>query len=172
MEIKSISQKIFKTAPSKIDSTSVNNSNHTNPFGVNFKGNIINADVFESSEKADKTSFTGAIAKRVSGKCKMLASAIVGSINSMNEAMGSRLNTIVSFGKRAGERVSRAWNYLNNTNLSLHFDAKLVERTKGLLSAVTGYSPGRLKEQPVNTLRDMFSSLVAERQPKLAEVTA
>lgn len=121
MEIKSISQKIFRTSP-KVNE---NNASHTNPFGVNFKGKMISADVFESAEK---TGIVSNIAEKVGNKCKMLTSAIVGSIGDMNSAISSRLNSVVDFGRRVKENInglglnisgglSRTWDYLNNTNL-------------------------------------------------------
>lgn len=158
MEIKSISQKIFKTAPNKIE----NNNNHTNPFGVSFKGNIISADVFDAAEKTDKVSFTGIIAEKVGRRCKMLTSAAVGSIGDMSSAINARLNSVVSFGRKIGNNISRSWNYLNTTNVSISFD--LVKRgTKGLLTlgSDAAYSPGNLRKQPVSVLKDMLKETIA-----------
>lgn len=127
MEVKSISKNFFRIksqAAEKIE----NNTNHSNPFGVNFKGNIINADVFESSDKSD-VSFTGTIADKVARKGKMWSSAIVGSINSLNEKMGSMLNPVREFGKaiknntlKLKDNVVRMCQEMNDTVLKVDFD--------------------------------------------------
>jgi len=124
MEIKSISHKIFKTSPKTIE----NNSNHTNPFGVSFKGNMISADVFDSSAE-NKISFGINLAAKVSNlKSKMAASAFVGSINDMSKAISCRLDKVVDFSKKIGKNAAKLGHWLHNTNLSFTFDAKLVAR--------------------------------------------
>lgn len=162
MEIKSISQKIFKTSPSKIET----NSNHTNPFGVNFKGNMISADVFETSDKS-KISFKGAeIAQQVAKKSKMLHSALVGSMGDLSQAISSRLNRIVDCGRKMTDGVKKAWNYLNTTNLEITLDANLVERTSNALARITSnnaYSSGRLAKCSVEELGGMFRELATVR---------
>lgn len=167
MEIKSISQKIFKTSPKTIES----NSNHTNPFGVSFKGNMISADVFDSSAES-KVSFGANIAAKVTNKSKMVASAIVGSINDMNQAISKRLDPIVNFGKRIGESASKAWNYLNNTNLSFKLDASLdlvARKTKDLFRVGNDYSKSHLKKlDPELHIEAMFRELA---YPKVLEAT-
>lgn len=119
MEIRSISAKIFKTAPGKIES----NSAHTNPFGVNFQGNMIKADVFETEAKSN---IIGGLAEKVSNRGKMVVSAIVGSMGDMTSAISRRLDSVVSFGKRIGETATKAWSYLNTNNLKLSLE--VVER--------------------------------------------
>lgn len=162
MEIKSISQKIFKTSPSKIET----NSNHTNPFGVNFKGNMISADVFESNEKS-KVSFTGNnLIQNAAKKGRMWTSAIVGSMNNVNQAISSRLNRIVDCGRKMTDGVKKAWNYLNTTNLQITLDANLVERTSKALARITSdsaYSSKRLAGCSVDELRGMFGELATVR---------
>lgn len=123
MEVKSISQKIFGT-PKSID----NNSNHTNPFGVSFKGNIISADVFESSEKSN-VAFKGAelaakVGSNLDKMSKLVSSTVVGSIGDMTSAIKTRLNSVVDFGKRIKDTTITAWNYLNTTKLSVTFGAE------------------------------------------------
>lgn len=154
MEIKSISKKIFKAAPNRIES----NSNQTNPFGVNFKGKMITADVFEPA--VNKSS----LAEKVSSKSKMVASAIVGSINDVNQAISKRLNSIVDFGKRIKENtaanisnvkdnLSKAWSYINNTNLFV---------TMGLKNNDNLYRPKNLDKLGCSEKRSIFEALANE----------
>lgn len=159
MEIKSISEKIFRTSPSKAE----NSSNHTNPFGVSFKGNMISADVFETAAKSD----AGVrLIEKVSNKGKMLASAIVGSIGDMNSAISTRLNSIANFGRRIGENVAKAWNWMNNTNLVINIDT--AERVSKNLFKIDLMDESRFRvknlmnhKNPNETLRPMFEELVA-----------
>ena len=72
---------------------------HSNPFGINFKGNVLAADVFESSKAKETNSSSNPFAQ-MSNKSKMVASAVVGSMNSFNEAFRSRINSIISFGRQ------------------------------------------------------------------------
>lgn len=120
MEIKSISQKIFKTSASKVE----NNSSHTNPFGVNFKGNMISADVFESSEKAEKVSFKGAeLAAKAGEKCRMLQSTIVGSLRDFST---KAKDSVADFGRRIKDntmnlvgklpKITGTDSFINNLN--------------------------------------------------------
>lgn len=136
MEIKSISQKIFKISSNKTE----NNSNHTNPFGVSFKGNIINADVFEEK----KSSLT-----ENQNKGKMLVSTLVGSINAIHSSIGRRLNTVVSFGRRIKETTTDLWDKANNIDVGNFLSSRMP--------AFTGtYSVRRLQKLPVSDLSDMF----------------
>ena len=148
MEIKSISQKIFRTAPEKTQ------SNHTNPFGVNFKGNMINADVFEVSSKGvgKIAEVSGAISSRIN---KLKDAMNIGSINSF---VNSRLNSVVDFGKRIKNSAVNAWNNLNESVLRLDID-KVGNRIKSSLS-VQNYSKNHLKKNPVEHLGGMMENLI------------
>ena len=57
-----------------------NESLHTNPFGITFKGVLLQSDVFESSAAAQKP----ALKDRLAAGTKLLASAWVGTINKFN----------------------------------------------------------------------------------------
>lgn len=113
MEIKNISNRIFKASPNKIENAGA----HTNPFGVSFKGNIINADVFEKTENKSRISFGSNLVERVGERSKLAMSAIVGSVNSVNQAFGARIDSIVKFGRRIKENASRTWESLNNIKI-------------------------------------------------------
>lgn len=135
MEIRSISEKIFKPASNRIE----NSGAQTNPFGVSFKGNIITADVFESAEKS-KVSFGSNLAQRAAKlKNRMAASAVVGSVNSMGKSLRefARVDSIINFGRKIKENVAGALNYLNTNNLKMELGMKfaIVKReTKGLFA--------------------------------------
>jgi len=149
MEIKNISQKIFRTASSKAE----NRDNHTNPFGVNFKGNMINADVFEPAFCGAKES----IAKKAANKGRMWASAIVGSMNSVNESISRRLDSVVSFGNRIKSNVSDLWNQANNIEINLLPDVKnIINNMKERISDKHQYGIANLGVQEVSKLDAMF----------------
>lgn len=128
---------------------------HSNPFGINFKGNVLAADVFESSKKKEAEANTSNPFSQINSKSKMAASAIVGSMNSFNEAFRSRLNSIVSFGRQVKENISNSWEKARNTEITLDF--------KGLAESISSkfnnqYSVSNLLKQPVDDLGAMFRS--------------
>lgn len=151
MEIKSISKNFFKTLPSKIENNSNNNCNHTNPFGVNFKGNIITADVFVKANSG--------LVEKVSNKSKMLTSAIVGSVNSFNQAISSRLNSVVSYGKRLGTEVSEVL----NREISMPNIKNIKDAVMDRISSMHNYSVNNLKKMEVNELENELNNILAVR---------
>lgn len=128
---------------------------HSNPFGINFKGNVLAADVFESS-KAKEINANGTNPfEKISSKSKMVASAVVGSMNSFNEAFRSRINSVISFGKQIKENLANSWEYAKNTEIKLDF--------KGLAESVSSmfnnqYSVNNLLKQPVDDIGALFAS--------------
>lgn len=129
---------------------------HSNPFGINFKGNVLAADVFESSKakETNASTSTNPFAKMTS-KSKMVASAFVGSMNSFNEAFRSRINSIISFGRQIKENIANSWEYAKNTEIKFDF--------KGLTESIASkfnnqYSVNNLLKQPVDDLGTMFAS--------------
>ena len=90
----------------------------TNPFGVSFKGNVIQADVFESAKKSSTN---------IAERGKLFASAVVSGINNFNESFKSRMNSVVSFGKKITTNVfdtieifpDREYSVKNLTNKSV-----------------------------------------------------
>lgn len=168
MEIKSISQKIFGT---NIKKQSENNANHTNPFGVSFNGNIISADVFESSQGKSEVTFKGAeLAARAAGRCKMTVSNAIGSISAWATSIRKTLNTEINFGIRLDglrdfgrsvrEGAGKAWNYITTTNLVINIDT--AKRAKNIFAVKMD------RENPYlgNSVEALSSSLkeaIAER---------
>lgn len=88
-----------------------NSAAQTNPFGITFKGNIIQMDVFESSKSektGDKTNTT--IQEKLQNTGKLLASAWVGTMNKFSSlktnaiAFGNKVkNSVVTAGKKLQE---------------------------------------------------------------------
>ena len=109
LSIPSIRARIFNT--SKHESSTQRNSNSTNPFAASsFKGNVLTADVFESSNNKNDNNinFTG----------KLKASALVGSISGIGEKFQNMINSVVAFGNRIKDNVVNGWNKLNNIQIS------------------------------------------------------
>lgn len=154
MQIKSISEKIFKSTPNKIES----NCNQTNPFGVNFKGKMINADVFETA----KPSLVANLSEKVSNRSKMITSAIVGSIGDVNQAISRRLNSVVDFGTRLKQNANTVWNNINTTlEKSLAITIGDAESFLKLRLLGNEYGKHSLKGQELPKLGSMFEDLVA-----------
>ena len=128
------------------------NNLSTNPFGVSFKGNVIQADVFETS---NKTSATEMIAQ----KSKLFASAVVSGINNFNEAFKSRMNSIVSFGKKITTNVFDTIERIGNTEISLDMSG-----LKDRLFADRQYNVKNLTNRPVNELKDLWTGLAEQAQ--------
>ena len=110
LSIPSIRERLFNT--SKHETTTQRNSNNTNPFAASsFKGNVLTADVFESSNKNDnQINFTG----------KLKASALVGSISGIGEKFQNMINSVIAFGNRVKDNVVNGWNKLNNIENSFN----------------------------------------------------
>lgn len=140
MEIRSISQKIFKTNSNSIKK----NENQTNPFGVSFKGNMITADVFEKKEVNESPN-----------RGKIFVSTLVGSINAVNSAVSKRLNSVVSFGRRLRDQTNELWDKANN--IEIHVD--MADFLAASLPTFTGaYTVNNLRKRPVTDLRAMFEN--------------
>lgn len=108
LSIPSIRERLFNT--SKHEQTTQRNSNSTNPFAASsFKGNVLTADVFESSsKKAEQPSFTG----------KLKASALVGSISGIGEKFHNMIESAKAFGNRMKENIVNGWNKLSEVEIS------------------------------------------------------
>ncbi len=148
MQIGKISLHTTKAAKTAANNTMANQL-ATNPFGVSFKGNVIQADVFESASKSN-------IAQNITEKSKLFASAVVSGINNFNESFKSRMNSMVSFGKKITTNVFDTIERIGNTEIS--FDMNSV---KNRLFPDRQYSVKNLTNKPTEELRDMWTSLSA-----------
>ena len=122
----------------------------TNPFGVSFKGNVIQADVFESAKKAAGSNV-------IAEKSKLFASAVVSGINSFNESLKSRMNAIVSFGKKVTTDVFEKLEKIGNTEIT--FD---MEAMANRLFPDRQYSVKNLSGKSVDELKTMWQGITTQ----------
>ncbi len=149
MEIGKLSLHTTKTVQNNQQAKKINtNKFSTNPFGVSFKGNVIQADVFESSNKS-----TNVIAQ----KSKMFASAVVSGINNFNEAFKSRINAIVSFGKKVTKDAFDTMERIGNTEIKID-----MEGIKNKMFPDRQYSVKQLSNKSVDELKGMWEDLTPE----------
>lgn len=121
-----------------------NQKAQTNPFGITFKGTVIQMDVFEKADKKEKAEASKGISlkERMQNTGKLLASAWVGTINKFSTlktnaiAFGSKIKTnTIAMVKKAQE--------LGNTKVELD---------------LFKYNVSRLQNKPVNELEAMLTN--------------
>lgn len=127
---------------------------HSNPFGINFKGNVLTSDVFESSKPKEASNTSSNPFATVSTKSKMVASAFVGGMNSFNEAFRSRINSIISFGRQVKDSISNSWEKAKNTEITLDFRS-LADSISSKFN--NQYSVNNLLKRPVDDLHAMLA---------------
>jgi len=148
LSIPSIRERLFNT--SKHEQTT--QRNNTNPFAATtFKGNVLTADVFESSTKQSQPAFTG----------KLKASALVGSISGIGEKFQNIINSVVGFGTRIKENVVNGWNKLNGIEISFN---PLKERVYSTYNHVK-----EIMTTPISEI--MSSGISAKQVSKLDDMT-
>ncbi len=150
LSINSISKNFFRTTTvKKVD------KNHTNPFGVSFKGNVLTADVFET-----KNNNTNLI-ERAKSKSRMLSSAVVGSITNLSSAISTRLNSVVSFGNRIRQNAVDFWTKAQQTEINFDM-SNISNRITSKLPSFTGtYKVSNLVKRPVSELEEMLKAELA-----------
>jgi len=114
----------------------------TNPFGITFRGTVIQMDVFEKSETKDTATTSSSLKERLQNTGKLLASAWVGTINKISSlktnviAFGNKLkDSTVAFVKKVNE--------IGNREVDLD---------------IFKYNVSRLQNQPVGELRTMLAT--------------
>jgi len=114
----------------------------TNPFGITFKGTVIQMDVFDKTEKTNSTQKTNAFTEKMQNAGKLLASAWVGTINKFSSlktnaiAFGNKLkDTTIAYAKKAYE--------IANAPIELN---------------VFKYNVSSLQNKPVGELRTMLQN--------------
>lgn len=153
MQIKSIN--VFKQSSKKIDQcdSQAAKSNHTNPFGVNFKGNIINADVFETKSESRSEASTNRVNKFVDA-------IRVGSMNAFS-SISNRLNSVVSFGRRIKSDVANLWQQANNIEITLGVPS-FTGWSESLREKFNNpYSVDNLMKRDTSDLRAEFENILA-----------
>lgn len=143
-----------------------NEQKHTNPFGLSFKGNVLQADVFSTSKT--KTNEGTGLTSQIAQKGRAVKSAVIGGINNFNTELKTRfnngINRIVSFGKKIGEGTKAAWQKAKETSFMIDFsgisesfnnwaNADVVDMIKG---GKESYRVKDLVKLPVSDLRTML----------------
>lgn len=142
---------IFKSLKSENKNSVQGHS--SNPFGISFKGNVIQADVFQTTTAKENTGIG------IREKGKMFMSAVVGNINSFNSAIKSRLNSVVSFGRQVRDNVANWWEQAKNTEIT--FDLNELSKFVSEKFNNNPYNVNNLTKRPVNELEDMLKAELA-----------
>ena len=87
----------------------------SNPFGVSFKGNVMQADVFQSS--AGKTAVSG-----IGEKGRLFAGAVVSGINNFNQSFKARMNAIGAYAKKITSNVFNSIEKFGSTEIKFNID--------------------------------------------------
>ena len=116
----------------------------TNPFGITFKGNMIQMDVFEKTEKAEKSekAVSPSLKERLQNTGKLLASAWVGTINKFS----SIKTNAIAFGNKVKDNAIAFGNKVKEIgNTKVEFD-------------VFKYNVSRLQNLPVSELKSLLAT--------------
>lgn len=127
----------FKATRLQAKADKAQNTNSTNPFGISFKGTVIQMDVFDSSTK--KSTATNPIQEGLDKMNKFVASARVATMNKIE----SIKQGAISFGNKIKENVTGAYNKLATTEVNFDFFRN---------------STSRLQKRPVSELEEMFKN--------------
>lgn len=119
----------------KTNSPKAENTNSTNPFGISFKGTVMQMDVFESSTKTQ--SAKNPVQEGLDKVNKFVASARTAAMSKID----SIKQGAISFGSKIKENVTNTYNKLATTEVNFDFLRN---------------STSRLQKRPVNELEDMF----------------
>ena len=127
----------FKATRLEKKAEKAENTNSTNPFGISFKGNMVQMDVFESSTKKaeNENPIQGGLGKIN----KFVASARMATMNKINSIKQSA----ISFGSKIKENVVNTYNKLATTEVNFDFIRNM---------------PSNLQKKPVGELEEMFKS--------------
>ncbi len=121
----------FKTNRTEVKN---NNINATNPFGITFRGTVLQMDVFESTKQKENV-----LNDKVANVGKMFASAWLGTVNRFNTIK----NNVISFGGNIYNSAKDFINKLNTTEVSFDF---------------MKYNVMNLQNRPVAELGDMLGA--------------
>ena len=120
-----------------------NQQSQTNPFGITFKGTVIQMDVFEKAEKVNEnTQKVISLKEKMQNTGKLLASAWVGTINKFSSL---KTNAIAFGNKIKDSTIAAAKKIRDFGNTKVEFD-------------VFKYNVSRLQNKPVSELRTMLSN--------------
>lgn len=118
------------------------NPNQTNPFGIAFKGKVIQMDVFENSNKTEENKASVSIKEKLQNTGKLVASAWVGTINKFSSLKANA----IAFGNKIKENSVNMYNKIKElSNTSIELD-------------LFKYNVSRLQKQPVSELKLMLQN--------------
>lgn len=140
LSISKIGERIFN--PTKHEPSVARQSN---PFAKMKLGNVLTADVFESSTKN---------VEKYSMKDKLKASALVGSISDLGSKIRAGIESINAFGTRMKENIVNTWNSIN----SITIEDIGYGISKSISSIFEDTSAKGLAKRPVSELREMFTN--------------
>ena len=157
LSILNIRDRIFNT---KHEASVAKTSNSvSNPFSAaSFKGNVLTADVFESS--TPKTpAFTGNL--------KLKASTLVGSLTNFGSKIQAGIESVTAFGRRMKDGISNTWQKMQETEISFAPLAEAFSCTKNnILNKChsmfeKGITAKQVANMPISEIRPMLSNEVA-----------
>ncbi len=144
--------KITAIAKKATKASETKSSLSSNPFGVSFKGNVIQADVFEKAVPN--------ISQKVMSKGRIFASAIVGNINNFSDTFKTKMNSVASFARRISSNISETFEKASNIEISLDFqDFKNTFMNKFFPD--NQYKVKNLVKQPVANLSTMWEEALS-----------
>lgn len=164
LSILNIRERLFNNSKHETNTARVSNV-ASNPFSASsFKGNVLTADVFESSTPK-APAFTGAV--------KLTASTLVGSLSNFGSKIQAGIESITAFGRRMKECISNTWQRMQDTEISFSPLADALSNTKSNMITKwhsmfeKGITVKQVANMPISEIRPMFTNEVA-----MAEETA
>ena len=159
LSISNIRERIFNTSKHEASVARPSNKSVSNPFAAtSFKGNVLTADVFDSS-KSKQPAFTGAT--------KLKASALVGSLSNFGSKIQAGIESIKAFGKRMSNNISNTWQRMKDTEITLAPLKDAVVNAKNNMvqgwNAMfeKGISAKQIANMPISEIRPLLSSEVS-----------
>ena len=144
LSVSGIRERIFNTTKHEQD-VARPQGRTTNPF-ANMNGNLLNADVYVSSNKTsvEKMSFKASIEK-------LKQAAQVGTLNEIGDKIKGMTESIVSFGRKIQTGITNTWKTLNEYTIE---DAvmSLIDTTP---------SAKYYQKADIGTTREIFKALEA-----------
>lgn len=128
----------------KNETTKANEATSTNPFGITFRGTVIQMDVFEKTDKTGANTGNSAtsLKEKLQNTGKLLASAWVGTINKIS----SLKTNAIAFGNKIKETTVSTVNKIREiANKEITFD-------------MFKYNVSNLQKQPVSELKSLLSN--------------
>lgn len=136
---------IKRLAPSKVNNKA-ENPFASNPFGISFKGKILQADMFEQSVKPS-------VKENILQKGKMVASAVVGSLTEFKSAATQKFEPVIEFGRKIKAHTSELINTIHKFDLT-QFKVPTISKTK---SEQASKEIEKLKIKPIDELEEMLT---------------